>query len=294
MTSIIWGLLGAIFIGVSDGIGRVTTQRVSLNILILFIMGISTFLMSIWFLLTWDWPEWHFYSWLVSFLSGFLNVIALLFLFQALARGPVYVASPAASSFSVILVTLNVLSGQPINSTQIIAIIVVFFSIIMLTRPSKGLQLPALEYYSTKWLRVTALLGVGTGITVAVRFFLAQEAVLILKPTHALYLNRFSALIFVIILLCWEFYRKHNMQWPKHSTLFLIVTQSILEMLSLGAFLFGSTTGGRVGVAIGFSAFAAITTLTSWIWLGEKVSLQKMFWIGIIAISIVASLIFSP
>ena len=292
MIGIIWGLTGAGFIGVSDAVARVTAQRLSLTILILFVMGISTLLMTAWLALTADWPEWHFYSWMVSVSSGFLNIVALALLYKALARGPVSVASPAASSFSIILVTLNALTGQPFNAYQGIAAILVFFGIAMLTRQTNngGSQ----DAFSTKWLRYTALLGLGAGATVALRIFLAQEAVTTLGAFHALYLNRSAALFLILLIFCWTLIQRQKYVWPTGSLLILVILQSILEMLGLGALLVGSLGDGRVGAAIGFSSFAAVSTITAWIWLGEKVPLHRTIWIGIIAVAIIAAIVFSP
>jgi len=41
-TAILWGLLGAILIGVSDCIARVTAKAIPSSVLFLFIMGCST------------------------------------------------------------------------------------------------------------------------------------------------------------------------------------------------------------------------------------------------------------
>ena len=292
MIGIIWGLVGALFIGVSDGIARVTAQRTSLTILILFIMGTSTIVMTVWLVLSCDWPKWHFYSWLVSILSGFLNILALALLYKALARGPVSVASPATSSFSIILVALNALAGEPFNIYQGVAAILVFFGIAMLTRKADDQWTE--EVYSNSWLRKTALLGLGAGATVALRIFLAQEAVTTLGAFHALYLNRAAALILILLIFFGEKINRQEHTWPAGSLLMLVILQSLLEMLALGALLLGSSGDGRVGAAIGFSSFAAVSTFTAWIWLGEKVPPQRMIWIGIIAAAIVIAIIFEP
>ena len=292
MIGILWGLTGAGFIGVADVVARVTAQRLSLTVLILFVMGISTLFMTAWLVLTNDWPKWHFYSWIVSVSSGFLNIVALALLYKALARGPVSVASPAASSFSIILVALNALAGQPFNAYQGIAAIFVFFGIAMLTRQTKHHGSPGA--LTTKWLRHTALLGVGAGATVALRIFLAQEAVTTLGAFHALYLTRVSALLLILSIFCWALVQKRKYIWPTGSLLVLVILQSVLEMLGLGALLIGSLGDGRVGAAIGFSSFAAVSTITAWIWLGEKVPLNRTIWIGVIAAAIIVAIVFAP
>ena len=134
MISVVWGVLGATLIGTSDCIARVTAQRVSMAVLLLAVMGLSTAALTAWMQITGGWPAWHTYAWVVSAVSGLLNLFALYFIYTALARGPVSVASTAASSFSVILVAANALAGQPYVWQQLIVILLVFFGIAMLAR----------------------------------------------------------------------------------------------------------------------------------------------------------------
>ncbi len=292
MAGILWGLLGAGFIGVSDCVARVTARNTSLSVLILFVMGISSALMTLWFTVTWDWPRWHLYSWAVSAASGSLNLVALFCIYRALLRGPVSVASPAASTFTVMLVALNALAGEPYSWFQVAAVVTVFFGIAMLARPS-GRE-TVWENYSAAWLRTTALLGLGAAGAVSLRFFFAQEAVAVLGPVHALYLNRMAALFCTIFVFLWKTAGKCKRSWPGGSTLPLVILQSLLEMLALGAFLYGSTGDGRVGASIGFSAFSAVTTLTAWIWLGERVDPHRVAWIGVISAAIWVAIVSAP
>ena len=97
-------------------------------------MLISTMLLSVWLVATNNLPVWNTWAWLASAISGFLNIVALYLLYLALARGPVAVASPSASSFAVILVMINALSGEPWSNAQLVATVLVFFSVAMLSR----------------------------------------------------------------------------------------------------------------------------------------------------------------
>ncbi|HCH32005.1 MAG TPA: hypothetical protein DE045_03555 [Oceanospirillaceae bacterium] len=284
MSGIIWGLLAAVFIGVSDAVARATTQKVSISILILAVMSLSTVGLSLLFIVTDDWPRWHAYAWSMSAASGALNLVALMFLYKAIERGPVAVASPAASSFTVMLVAMNAFAGQPVSLTQVLAIVLVFGGVIMLSRPAKS---PNSEPdYDTAWLRTTALLGLATAFTVALRMFFAQEASAELGPMPALYLNRLFAMVCVIMLVAWQLHRGQQLHTPKGKMAALVVAQSILEVAALWAFLVGSQGDGRVAASIGFAAFAAITTITAWLWLGEKVPPQRWFWITLVGLGI--------
>jgi len=292
LTSIFWGLLGALLIGTSDTIARITSQRISITILILIIMSLSSVLMTMWFMINWNWPAWDLYSWTASVISGFLNLIAVAFLYKALARGPVYVASPATASYSVILILINVSIGELFTLTQLLASLVVFFGIVMLSSNSKN---PSDEKkYDSKWLRVTALLGIGAGITIALRFFFAQESIEFLGAEHALYLNRISAFVFILIFFIFKNMNQKKFAIPIGTTRIFVIVQAILETLALAAFLYGSMNNGRIGATIGFSTFAIVTSVVSWIWLGEKIPTNKFFWIIIITIAIILSIIYAP
>ena len=284
MSGIVWGLLAAVFIGVSDAVARSTTQKVSISILILAVMSLSTVGLSVLFMFTDDWPRWHADAWAVSAASGALNIAALMFLYKAIERGPVAVASPAASSFTVMLVAMNAFAGQPFSLAQGLAIALVFGGVIMLSQPSKNLG--SEPDYDAAWLRTTALLGLATAFTVSLRMFFAQEASAELGPMPALYLNRMFALICVLMLVAWQLKKGQKLNTPKGKMAALVSAQAILEVAALWAFLMGSQGDGRIAASIGFAAFAAITTITAWLWLGEKVAPQRWFWIAVIGIGI--------
>jgi drug/metabolite transporter (DMT)-like permease len=292
MDSILWGLCGAVLIGGSDCIARVTSQRVSLSVLFLMIMGLSLVVLTAWLGATGDWPPWHAKAWIASALSGLLNLLALYFLYKALARGPVAVASPAASVFTVLLVGLNILSGELWSWWQLLAILLVFIGIGFLARPT---DVDAdTQQYDARWLRKTAALGLATAVTVALRMFLAQEAGSDLGAMHALYLNRAFALTGAILLISYFLLNQAGLTWPRGKMKALVGIQAVFETAALGVFLVGSANGGRIGATIGFSAFAAATAIFAWIWLGERIGWQRGLCIGIITLGVVLAVVSQP
>ena len=292
MNGILWGLCGAVLIGGSDCIARVTSQRVSMSVLFLMIMGLSLAVLSVWLGLNADWPPWNARAWTASAVSGLLNLVALYFLYRALARGPVAVASPAASTFTVLLVGLNVLSGAAWSWLQILAMLIVFAGVALLARPASTDA--DNQHYDTAWLRTTALFGLAAAAAVAVRMFLAQEAGTEIGAMHALYLNRLFALTGALFLIGYCLLGEKTLRWPSGSLRRLVIVQAVLETGALGVFLIGSSNGGRVGATIGFSAFAAATTLFAWVWLGERIGWQRGTCIGIVSLGIVLAIVGSP
>jgi drug/metabolite transporter (DMT)-like permease len=289
MTGIVWGLLGAGFIGVSDCVARVTARQVSMALLLAAVMGLSTLALSVWMIATGAWPLWHAYGWIASAISGGLNLIALFLLYSALVRGPVSVASPAASSFSVMLVGLNALAGAPFVWQQGVAVGMVFIGITMLARRGRRG-----DSYDVAHLRTTALLGLAAALVVSLRMFLAQEAADVLGAMQALYLNRVFALIGVGLLLVFDRARGRQQQWPRGALVWLVLVQATLETLALGSFLIGSVGTGRIGASIGFSSFAAVTALTAWVWLGEPIGWRRGFWMVVVAAGIAVAIAAAP
>ncbi len=284
MNGILWGLAGAAFIGASDCIARVTAQRVASSILFLIIMGLSLIVLSVRLLIVGDWPSWHLWGWTASAISGVLNLVALYFLYKALAHGPVAVASPAASTFTVILVLLNILAGQPWSWLQLVAMIIVFVGVAMLARPTAIDK--EVGQYDAQWIRITLYFGLAAAVAVSFRMFLAQEAASMLGAMDALYLNRLFALLGTLILIAVLLARKQTMRWPKGRTMRLVFFQAVFETSALGSFLIGSASGGRIAATIGFSAFAAATAIFAWIWLDERIGWYRGCWIIVVGLGV--------
>jgi len=292
MSGVLWGLLGAVLIGGSDCIARVTAKRVSTSVLVFAIMAVSTCILSVWFSYTGVWPRWNLWAWVASALSGVLTLIALFFLYRALTRGPVAVASPAASVFTVLLVGLNALAGEPWSVWQLVAVGVVFLGVAMLARrvDEAGID----NAYDTHWLRITAAYGIASAVAISLRMFLAQEAGAILGAMSALYLNRLFALVAVIIVLAVQLIRQTRINWPVGRVTGLVLLQALLESAAFGSFLIGSATGGRIGATIGFSAFAAATALLASWWLRERIGWRRGLWIAVVGAGVVLAIIGSP
>ena len=275
MSGALWGLLGGALIGSSDCAARWTTPRASLGALFLAIMGLSALALAPLLWATGGLPRWSGYGWGVSAASGGLNLVALAFLYTALARGPVAVASPAASSFTAMLVAMNALAGEPVTAAGLAAVTLVVLGVVMLARPETG----DLGRYDAAHLRLTALLGLGCAASVSLRFFLAQEAGDALGPTPALFLNRVFAALFALLWIGWEA-SGGRLRAPARAVWPAVLLQAALETAALFAFLTGSAAGGRVTAAIGFATFPAFTALSAWLALGDRIGPRRALWMG--------------
>jgi len=270
-------------------------------------MAISTIALTVALLVTDSMPAWHLRAWAVSAMSGALNIAALLFLYKALAYGPVSVASPAASSFAVFLVLLNALAGEPWTVYQAMAVVMVFIGVVMLSAKSDTgtPEASAAHQYSKKWLRRTSLLATGAALTISFRMFFAQEATAELGAVSALYLNRLFALVTCSLALIFTPVVQRarvkstadpsqtnpvaTNKWPAGTIIWFVLLQGVLEMAAFAAFLYGSEGDGRVAATIGFSTFAAATTLIAWVTLKEPIGWWRGVWIVFISIGVMVA-----
>ena len=292
MHSVLWGLIGALTIGVSDCIARVTAARLPTELIVLVVMLVSTIALSVGFAISGAWPGWHPAAWAYSAVSGVLNIVALQCLYIALRRGPVSIASPTASVFSVLIVGMNIVAGAAFTVWQLVSISLAFIAIISLSRPSGSAE--ADLDHDARWLRITALIALAAATAIALRFFLAQEASALVGSVEALYLNRLFALTAIIVFVLYRLRSVLPISYPGRRITVLLLIQAVLETVALGAFLTGSSGDGRVGAAIGFSAFAAVTVLCARVWLGEAVGWRRAIWIVVIGGAIVMAVLGSP
>ncbi len=292
MAGVLWGLLGAVLIGTSDCIARVTSARVTVSVLISYIMALSVVVLLVWMLVSAQWPAWHWRGWLLSLISGVLNIVVLVLLYKALLRGPVAVASPAASTFAVLLVGFNVAAGEPWAWPQIVSVAIVVVGVLMLARRSEAVDQGT--HYDAAWLKITAALGVAAALSIATRMFLAQEASAILGPIEALFLNRLFALLTGAVWILWQLNQGAVFALPQGRTQGLVALQAVLETAAFCAFLIGSASGGRVGAAIGFAAFAAAATIMARLWLREKIGGYRSVWIAVIATGVLMAVLGAP
>jgi drug/metabolite transporter (DMT)-like permease len=274
---VLWGLFGAAAIGASDAAARWTTPRASLGALFLAVMGLSTAALSLWLWVTDAWPRWDAYVWGASAVSGALNLVALGFLYKALARGPVSVASPAASSFLAILVLMNAAAGEPVSLAQAAATPLILLAVIMLSRPDRS----DAGRYDAAHLRGTAALGLACAASVSLRMFLAQEAATGLDPMSALFLNRVAALLCALAWVGWEV-RRRQFRAPAARVAPWVAAQAVLETLALFAFLTGSAGDGRAAASLGFAAFPAFTAIAAWIAWRDAIGARRLLWMAVV------------
>lgn len=300
MIGALFGVLGAAIIGTSDAIARLTGRKTPVLLLTTLLFLISLGPIGLFLLATEGWPSVDAEVWAVVALSGALNAVGLALLFNAIARGPVAVASPAASSFSIVLIGLNIFAGEPFRTGHAVGAALAFAAIFLLARPERGGRRgtePAGQEDAAA-LGLTALIAIGAAFFIAFRMFTAQEAAESMSPLAvAVFSRAVAGLCAGAAYLAWRFsggafepaptpeLRWHPPIWT------LILLQSVLEVVALFLFLKGGEAAGgdRIAAVIGFTAFAAFSPIAARIIWAEKISPRRMVCIALTMAGVAAA-----
>lgn len=291
------GLLGAILIGCSDVIARVTARRIAIIALMTAVFAAPVAPLWLWLDAIDRLPPADLERLAPAIGSGVANVLGLGLLYAALRRGPVALVSPTVGSFSVMLVAANALAGAPITFAQIAAIGVVFLGVAMLTRPDPAIDGAADAGEGTPGgdLRVTLAFSLASALSIAARMFWAQDAVDEIGALETLLATRATSFTLCAVALAAFLFRGGRLVQGRldRPLLALALLQAALESASLAAFLLGGDAGdgmaGRVAAAIGFSSFAAVSPIAAWLWLGDPIGPRRAVWIGVVVGGVILS-----
>lgn len=287
MTGATLGLFGALVIGTSDAITRVTGRRLPLLGLITALFLLSLPALGLYLSAADAWPPLDLGLWAIAALSGAFNAIGLALLFAAIARGPIAVASPIASAAALILIGLNILDGASFRIGHGVGALLMTVAVVLLSMPERrGADGPE----SGAAVLGTALLALGAALTIALRMYTAQEITEPMGAAGAAFSSRLFAGTFTgAAYMLWRVSGRRFEPRPtpgvrRHPPVWLLaLLQSVLETTALLAFLLAGAgaEGDRIGAVIGFSAFAAFSPLAARVLWGDRISPRRALCIGL-------------
>lgn len=276
MTAAVWGLLAALSWGSADFIGGLASRTVGHRSVLLGMLGVGAVVLGVvvWLgelPLVWDWGN----AWLIV-VSGVGMMAATLWLYQALARGPMGVVAPIAGAFPVFNVAFAVALGARPSLLAWAAMAAVLGGVVLVARSAKAVTDPV--SFPQPHLRRTVALSLGAALGFAVTVAAAQEAALIYGDLQTVWLTRSVGVIAcaALLLVARERPSLPLRWWP------YIAAQGLLDGGAYVALLAGSQ-GPRATIAVVIaSAFSAVTILLARVFLREAMSRNQ--WLGIAAI----------
>lgn len=271
------GALTAIGWGGADFIARLSGRSIGhANALLGMLLSGAIFL-SIYVFITdmpfvWIWSS----AWLIG-ASGIGIMASTLLLYQALARGPVSVASPIVGSYPAFSVLFAVILGSYPAPEDWVAIGLILCGVLTVARYGPISNEP--EHKDAAFNRKTVLISFLSAILFAISLLIGQLAAPIYGEVETTWLGRLVSLGCLLCLL--TFSKSHTISLPLRWWPFLCAQGFLDSTAYICVFAAGNLPNAELA-AVTASAFGAITVLLARFILKETVTLPQ--WVAMIAI----------
>jgi drug/metabolite transporter (DMT)-like permease len=267
----LWGCITAVGWGTSDFIARFSGGAVGHHAALFGMLLTGSILLSLWVWLAdarlvWETDR----LWLIG-LSGLSIMLATLWLYQGLARGPISIVSPIVGSYPALIVAFAVIGGLRPSLAEWAAMAGTMVGVAIVARSA---DLFALDTSSSRDLRTTVLISLASAAAFAVGVFAAQLAVPVYGEVQTTWLSRITSLAILLLLLVWRGPPRIPARWWP-----AVISQGCFDTGGYLALYAGSHGDGAEIAAVTASAFGAVTTLLAWVFLRESIGLVQ--WLGI-------------
>ncbi|MEM6602451.1 MAG: DMT family transporter [Pseudomonadota bacterium] len=287
---IIYGLLAAFLIGTSDFLSRFSAAKRSSVYPVMWVAFMGSLILWAYTSYFQDYnfaaQEAHIYF--ATALSGVLNVVALICLYRAIARGPVAVASPFVSSSTVFIVVIWFFMGVQPTIYNYLGMLLSVVGAITIGYFNKQKD----TGHDTIHICQTAALSLIAAICFAVRLFLLQYFTEDIGADNALLQVRFFGLVAILIYALYLTF-KGNIIFPTQQDfkfrqdVLIPAAQGVFETLGVLLILIASVGDYRVTVPAVFASFSIVTVTWSVLIFKEKISIGRMIGIMILISGVV-------
>jgi drug/metabolite transporter (DMT)-like permease len=271
MTPGLWGSVTAVSWGTSDFIARFSGRAVGHHAALFGMLLTGSILLSLWVWLADAALVWAIDRlWLIG-LSGLTIMLATLWLYQGLARGPISVVAPIVGSYPGLIVVFAMVAGLRPSLVQWTAIAATMLGVAIVARSAGSFEAAAA---SPRDLRTTVLISLASATAFAVGVFTAQLAVPVYGELQTTWLSRLTSLAVLLLLFIGRGRPRLPLRWWP-----AVMSQGCLDTGGYLALYAGSHGEASEVAAVTASAFGAVTTLLAWIVLRERIRLVQ--WLGI-------------
>jgi drug/metabolite transporter (DMT)-like permease len=276
MNAALWGIASALGWGGADFIARFTGRKLGPDVALLGILLVGMAAMTVAVLVMGLPPRGTALGWALVLASGAATLVAMLLLYDGLARGPVTVVAPIVSAFPVINIALSLARGARPDALQWAAMAAVLAGVAIVARSAGRFE--SAEGLSPAAIRRSILVALGAAIGFGLAIGAAQETIPVFGELQTVWLGR----IVSFVLLAGLFAARRRAPriplawWP------LIALQGVMDAGAYVAVLFGGHgPGSEIAVVIS-SSFSVVTVVLARIFLKEAMSLMQ--WTGVAAI----------
>lgn len=276
MSGYIWGMISALGYGTGDFVARFTGRALGANTAVFGVFLTGSLLLTISLLI---FPteinfSWH-NAWLLP-LAGIANMLMLVLLFTALARGPISIAAPIVASHPALILVILFLLGVLPNEKELAGLVIVITGVALLSRQTN--HFTSSEELTPAYIRQTIVIALAANVAYAVQVIAAQQIAIEYGSLQAAWATRVFGLAAILIVFAGK--RERIVipirWWP------IVIAHGMLDAVGVFALALGSLGSGRIATAVISSAFPVVTVLLAKIFIAEQVSGKQ--WVAIAVI----------
>lgn len=272
------GALTALGWGGSDFIARFTGRAVGFEHALFGMLSTSTLILT---LAAWQLvapPAWELGGWWLLVLTGLGLLVDTLFLYWALAHGPVSIVAPISASFPALNVAFGflVLGSRP-TTIEWIGMAIVMLGVLGVAWASRSFE--GEQDYTAEILRKVVLASVASAVCFAVTVAAGQAAAPIYGELHTAIIARWIALTALMALLFGV--RRSRPRIPKRLWPILLIQGMLDAGAYVALFAGGLTPRAEITIVVG-STYCAVAAILGRIVLREPMTLLQ--WLGILLI----------
>ncbi len=265
----IWGILSALSFGIADFIARFTSRRFGHHASLCVTLAVGVLVFFPPFLIQSGVSSLPVDGLILVGVHGLFFAIAMLLLYQVLARGPINVVAPIVAAHPVFVVAVAFVLGSRLAIGQWSAMVALLVCVLVIVgclrddaRNDSG---------DTRYLRRTVWLSLATSLAYAMSVVAAQQAVGIVGQINTLWLGHALALASLLIV-GWR-----RLKYPNVSPKWwgALVAQGVLNVAGVGFLLAGSLGAFPEITALLSSGFSVVTILLAAMFLRERMSLLQ-------------------
>jgi drug/metabolite transporter (DMT)-like permease len=272
----LWGIASALGWGGADFIARFTGRKLGPTVALfgILLVGVAALTAAV---LAIDLPpRGTTLGWALAIFSGAATLVAMLLLYDGLARGPVTIVAPIVGAYPVLNIAFSLARGARPELLQWAAMAAVLAGVAIVARSAGHFEQTAGLSRADIRRSVAAALGGAVGFGLALGS--AQETIPVFGELQTVWLGRIVSFVLLTALLAArrQAPRIPGPWWP------LIALQGIMDVGAYVALLFaGHGPGSEIAVVVS-SSFSVVTVLLARIFLREAMSLPQ--WLGVASI----------